>query len=216
MTLGEQIKKHRKEKKLTQKQLADKTGIGVASIQRYERNEIEPTIETLKKICSILEISLTELIDGKRTLTKILCGPILSSWFYPNNKDEKDFCNDFNIDFDLFNKCIDNDKELPEDILIKICEKVFEDNSYDFFKFFQDNYDLISQNKNLTRFFLIKKGAANHAILRDAKIESFLKNITPKLKKYFDLNPSGETVLNKISDLLDYEIYRVENNKEGE
>lgn len=215
MSIGENIKKVRKDNKLTQKQLAELIDKKERTIQKYEKGDIIPPIDVLNKICSELGITLTELIEGKKTLTKELCNYILISSFYPDS-DEKDFCNIFGIDFDLFNKCMNSDEELPEDILIKIVERGFEDNSSDFLKFFQDNYELISNYKELKRFCLIKKGAAQHTMLRDAQIKVFLKNITPKLQKYLDLKPSDKTILNKISDLIDYEIYKIENNKEGE
>lgn len=66
MTIGEQIKKYRKSNKLTQKQLAEKTNIGIASIQRYERNELKPNIEILKKIATAFNISINELIEDKK------------------------------------------------------------------------------------------------------------------------------------------------------
>ena len=215
MSIGENIKKVRKDNKLTQKQLAELIDKKERTIQKYEKGDIIPPIDVLNKICSELGITLTELIEGKKTLTKELCNYILISSFYPDS-DEKDFCNIFGIDFDLFNKCMNSDEELPEDILIKIVERGFEDNSSDFLNFFQDNYELISNYKELKRFCVIKKGVAQHTMLRDAQIKVFLKNITPKLQKYLDLKPSDKTILNKISDLIDYEIYKIENNKEGE
>ncbi|MFT8341349.1 MAG: helix-turn-helix transcriptional regulator [Clostridium beijerinckii] len=66
MTIGEQIKKYRKYNKLTQIQLAEKTSIGVASIQRYERNELKPNIETLTNIADALGVPVTKLLGIKK------------------------------------------------------------------------------------------------------------------------------------------------------
>lgn len=62
MTNGQRLKKIRKSKNLTQKQLANKVGISLMSIQRYERDERQPTVEILEKICDALDISVFELI----------------------------------------------------------------------------------------------------------------------------------------------------------
>ncbi len=77
MTIAEKIKKLRKERKLTQMQLANKVGIGVASIQRYERNELQPNIDTLGKIADALDVAMIEIIglgkllNGDKNISKI-------------------------------------------------------------------------------------------------------------------------------------------------
>ena len=47
---GQRIREVRKSFGLSQVQLAEKAGIGVATLQRYELNERQPKIETLQKI----------------------------------------------------------------------------------------------------------------------------------------------------------------------
>lgn len=61
MNYGDFIRQYRKEKKMTQKQLAQKSGVSMMSIRRYEKNERVPSIEHLKKIASSLGISVFEL-----------------------------------------------------------------------------------------------------------------------------------------------------------
>lgn len=63
MTVGENIKKIRKEKGLTQKELADKCNIIYQTIGKYERNLLNPKYETLEKIANALDISYFELLD---------------------------------------------------------------------------------------------------------------------------------------------------------
>ena len=46
---GELIKLARKGKGLTQKQLSEKTGLAVVTIQQYERNLRQPKLENIKK-----------------------------------------------------------------------------------------------------------------------------------------------------------------------
>lgn len=62
MALGNLIKYRRHEKNLTQKQLADKAGISLMSVQRYERNERKPTVEILEKIAAAFGISVANLM----------------------------------------------------------------------------------------------------------------------------------------------------------
>lgn len=68
MNIGEKIKFYRKQKKLTQQQLANKSDVALMSIQRYERNERQPNIETLLKISTTLEISVTDLVGSETNL----------------------------------------------------------------------------------------------------------------------------------------------------
>ena len=55
MSIAENIKSLRKEKKLTQKQLAEKTGIAVITIQNYEAGKYEPKNQNLRKLAAILD-----------------------------------------------------------------------------------------------------------------------------------------------------------------
>ena len=62
MTVGQNIKKFRKEKGLTQKQLGELTGIDEANIRKYELCKQNPKIETVMKIADGLGISPVDLI----------------------------------------------------------------------------------------------------------------------------------------------------------
>lgn len=61
LTLGDNIKKYRKINNLTQKQLAEKIGVTVVTIQNYENTRREPNSETLKKIAEALGVSVATL-----------------------------------------------------------------------------------------------------------------------------------------------------------
>lgn len=54
----EALKKIRKEKRITQAALAEKSGLALSSIQRYERGERKPTMEALNKIAAALDVEL--------------------------------------------------------------------------------------------------------------------------------------------------------------
>jgi y4mF family transcriptional regulator len=58
-TLGKQIKKRRKLLGVTQKQLADLSGIGINTLTKIERDEGNPTLEVLNRVLDTLGLMLT-------------------------------------------------------------------------------------------------------------------------------------------------------------
>lgn len=62
--MGSRIQECRKNKKLTQEQMAEKLDISVSFISRVERGCVKVSLETLAKIATILEISPSYFIDG--------------------------------------------------------------------------------------------------------------------------------------------------------
>lgn len=64
MSLGENIKKYRNCKGITQQKLGELIGVKGITIRKYESNEREPNIETLIKIAATLNVSLEELLSG--------------------------------------------------------------------------------------------------------------------------------------------------------
>lgn len=65
MTIGNNIKRIREEKGMTQKELADKCNIIYQTIGKYERNLLNPKYETLRKIANALDINYLDLLDDK-------------------------------------------------------------------------------------------------------------------------------------------------------
>ena len=63
--IGDFIKKKRKEKGLTQKELAEKLEITDRAISKWERGINCPDISLLKDLCKILETDINELLSGK-------------------------------------------------------------------------------------------------------------------------------------------------------
>lgn len=62
--LGDNIKKYRTAKNLTQKELAEKIGITAPTITKYENGKLEPNMSTIKKIADCLDISTYNIIAG--------------------------------------------------------------------------------------------------------------------------------------------------------
>ena len=56
------LKKIRSEKGITQKELATTLGINQNNISRYEAGDREPNLDTLKKLATVLEVTVDELI----------------------------------------------------------------------------------------------------------------------------------------------------------
>lgn len=63
MTIGDRIRTVRKEKGLTQKQLAQRLGVSASMVGQYETNVRKPKFETLKNFSEALDVNITELID---------------------------------------------------------------------------------------------------------------------------------------------------------
>lgn len=62
MTIGDNIRKLRKEKKLTQKQLGELCGMYESQIRKYELGKANPKLDTIRKIASALGVYMSELI----------------------------------------------------------------------------------------------------------------------------------------------------------
>lgn len=62
--LGENIQTVRKLKKMKQQELAEAIGINLQSLSKIERGVNYPTLETLEKIMTVLEVTPNELLQG--------------------------------------------------------------------------------------------------------------------------------------------------------
>lgn len=59
---GQRIKEIRQEKGLTQAQLAEMLTTTQSTIGKYEREEIQLTVDTIIKICKVFEVSADYLL----------------------------------------------------------------------------------------------------------------------------------------------------------
>ena len=66
LKIGKFIAECRKQKKLTQLQLADKLGITDKAISKWERGIAMPDASIMLELCDILCISVNELLNGER------------------------------------------------------------------------------------------------------------------------------------------------------
>lgn len=65
MTLGQKIKKFRNEKHLTQKDLADQLNVSFQTVSKWENDENEPDIYTLKELSKTFNCSLDCLLSNE-------------------------------------------------------------------------------------------------------------------------------------------------------
>lgn len=62
MGIGQNIKRYRIEKKLTQKELAEKSNLAEITIRQYENNKREPRLAQIRSIANALGVSLGDLM----------------------------------------------------------------------------------------------------------------------------------------------------------
>ncbi len=70
MTFSNRFLQLRKEYKLTQQEMADKCGMHITQVRRYEAEQAQPSIEILKKIAMAFNVTSDWLIfeDSERSL----------------------------------------------------------------------------------------------------------------------------------------------------
>jgi len=61
--IGDNLKRQRIRKALTQEELARRAGLTTASVARIERNETEPRMSTLRKLDKALDVDPAELVE---------------------------------------------------------------------------------------------------------------------------------------------------------
>lgn len=81
MTIGENIKKARKKKGITQKELGDKLGITQSSIAMFENDKTNIKLSTIRKISEALELPMSDLIGNNWNIFGI--EEIAKDWKYP-------------------------------------------------------------------------------------------------------------------------------------
>ena len=64
MSLADRLKNARKEKDLSQQELAELSNVHYSNIGRYERGDAKPSAEVLKKIADTLDTTVDFLISG--------------------------------------------------------------------------------------------------------------------------------------------------------
>ncbi len=63
--IGNNLKRWREYRLMTQKELADAADLGVASVVRIENNHTEPRFSTIKKLAVALDLEARQLISQR-------------------------------------------------------------------------------------------------------------------------------------------------------
>jgi len=67
MEFGERLKELRTGLNISQKELSEKTGLTLRTIQRIENNEVKPSLYSLKVIGEVLKTDLSEFVKTSET-----------------------------------------------------------------------------------------------------------------------------------------------------
>jgi len=93
MSFAQKLSKLRKDKGLTQEEMAKKVKVGVAQIRRYEKGTSSPTLEIIKNIAKTLGVSADELIFDEKegvAFVKILDKKLLEQFEVISNLNPHD------------------------------------------------------------------------------------------------------------------------------
>ena len=71
MTIGKRIGLLRKEKGLTQEELASHMGVSPQAVSKWENDQTCPDISALPKLAGLLGVSVDELLSGKQELAPV-------------------------------------------------------------------------------------------------------------------------------------------------
>ncbi len=71
LNMGQKIKSLRKERKLTQKKLAENIGVGQSYIADLENGKSQPSLKVLKEIARVLDVPVGLLLEEEETINKI-------------------------------------------------------------------------------------------------------------------------------------------------
>ncbi len=68
MQLGAKLRKIRKEKSITLKELSDRSNLSLGYLSNLERDISSPTFDNMQKLCEIFEISITSLLQEEQSV----------------------------------------------------------------------------------------------------------------------------------------------------
>ena len=81
--LGQKIAEIRKQKGITQEQLAERASINVRTIQRIEKGDVDPRSYTINEIAKALEIDASLLLESKTSDNRLWILLLHMSNFFP-------------------------------------------------------------------------------------------------------------------------------------
>lgn len=87
--IGEFISSLRKEKKMSQKDLADKLNVSISAVSKWERGKCLPDVSLFNDLCDILSITINELLKGERKVENKESNKILTDYLQYKEKQSK-------------------------------------------------------------------------------------------------------------------------------
>ncbi|MDY4787750.1 MAG: helix-turn-helix transcriptional regulator [Bacilli bacterium] len=116
-TLGLRLSRLRKEKNLTQEDIANKINISSQAVSKWENDLSSPDIDTLVRLANIFDVSLDELLgnENKKTVTTInnnksINDLILKIRVLSNDGDKVVV----NLPLAIVNVCLENGMNIPQ------------------------------------------------------------------------------------------------------
>ncbi|MFR7589975.1 MAG: helix-turn-helix domain-containing protein [Longibaculum sp.] len=97
MSFGERLHELRKEKQISQEELADIIGVSRQTISRWESSTTSPDLISLEKLCQYFELSYDELLEKKPVHKKsyfyyfsvlFFISLCIISFFLPNSQED--------------------------------------------------------------------------------------------------------------------------------
>src|SRR5689334_7888693 len=81
MDFGKRLVDFRKQRGLTQLQLAAQVGVHIGQLRNYEANRSQPTLEVIRKLAQSLEITADELIfEPQERLPAVTDKDLIKNW----------------------------------------------------------------------------------------------------------------------------------------
>ena len=199
MNIGENIKKYRKEKGMTQEELAQYCGLSKNGLWNYENNRREPTIDVLIKISDALEVSLFDILGDKIDKKQVA---LLVNYL---NKTNEEMRNTYEKQIEI-NKKI-NSCYVKENKALKDYKDTLENKM----KW------LIDEPIGIFQAIILYMGLINEN-MNDIKIsiyenEEDLSQIEVKENKYLLKENQVKDIVKKVCDLVEFELYKIKNNK---
>lgn len=193
--LGENIKRLRREKELTQEMLADFLGVTFQTVSNWERGESYPDITILPEIASFFRVSVDELLGMNESAAQIKINEYLS--FYDNMR----LC-DAHQTFEKFQQAV---KDFPSDfrILVRYMELLMYEKNV------KDNPDFENDSRKILSIY---ENIQNHCT--DDSIRMWSKRLICQhlhSKSHFTGNDEyqlqAENILAEMPDMLDTKDY---------
>lgn len=199
MNIGENIKKYRKEKGMTQEELAQKCGLSKNGLWNYENNRREPTIDVLIKISDALEVSLFDILGDKIDKKQVA---LLVNYL---NKTNEEMRSTYEKQIEInkkINSCYMKENKALKDYKDTLENKIkwLIDEPIGIFQAIILYMGLINENMNNIKISIYEN-------------EEDLSQIEVKENKYLLKENQVKDIVKKVCDLVEFELYKIQKSK---